>query len=316
MSKSSVWTEPRSRSTLVSCATTRPARASPSKPAAFSPEGVCCCERQARGDLAPLAGQIAILRIKLDADATAAQLQGNQPSGAAAEEWIEHQAARWAAGEDARLDEIRRERGKVGVRVSAGCHRPHVALVPYQFKVRLIPMTTSCNGSRIIKAPAVRVRASPAECLRISPQTRIGDNASFDAAWILNASSRVILRSVSVVALLHLHQHRSADRLLDRLRVVKVTLILSQQKQVLVRFCWTVRDALGHRVWLVPDDVAAQIPAVRLKGERHTPGHANKILRLQRRRRFVRSVLPWHPIPPEGASMADPMPGRRLALIL
>ena len=42
-----------------------------------------------------------------------------------------------------------------------------------------------------------------------------------------------------------------------------------------------ILDALGHRVWLVPHNVTAQIPAIILQGERQPPRNADQVLWLQ-----------------------------------
>jgi hypothetical protein len=47
---------------------------------------------------------------------------------------------------------------------------------------------------------------------------------------------------------------------------------------VLVRLRRPVRHALGHRVRLVPDDVAAEVPAVGAEGERDHPRHTEQVL--------------------------------------
>src|SRR3990167_7362229 len=42
-----------------------------------------------------------------------------------------------------------------------------------------------------------------------------------------------------------------------------------------------IHHALGHRVGLVPDDVRAEPPAVRLEGEGDAPGYSNQVFRLE-----------------------------------
>ena len=70
------------------------------------------------------------------------------------------------------------------------------------------------------------------------------------------------------------------DRLLDRIRIKEVAGRPRQQKDVFVGLGRTVTDALRQAVDLVPDDVAAQIPAVRTKGKRQHPRDADHVLRL------------------------------------
>src|SRR5271165_287267 len=68
----------------------------------------------------------------------------------------------------------------------------------------------------------------------------------------------------------------ASDRtFLDRIGVVVVALALREQEQVFVALSWPIRHALGHRIWLAPDDVAAEIPAIGLQGECHTPRDAD-----------------------------------------
>src|SRR5690606_5515982 len=56
----------------------------------------------------------------------------------------------------------------------------------------------------------------------------------------------------------------SSKRLLNSLGVVVIPRALGKQENVLMRPRRPIRHALGHRVGLCPDDVAAQIPAVSL----------------------------------------------------
>src|SRR5690606_36089127 len=63
--------------------------------------------------------------------------------------------------------------------------------------------------------------------------------------------------------------------------VVVIPWVLGQQEDVLVRLCGPIRHAFRHRVRFMPNNVSAQIPAVRLKSEGDTPRDADKILGLQ-----------------------------------
>jgi hypothetical protein len=47
-----------------------------------------------------------------------------------------------------------------------------------------------------------------------------------------------------------------------------------------VRLCWSIGNRLGHRIVLVPNDVAPQVPAVGLEGEGDAPRDAVQILLL------------------------------------
>src|SRR5690606_624353 len=69
----------------------------------------------------------------------------------------------------------------------------------------------------------------------------------------------------------------------DRVRVVVVARRLREQEHVFVRLRGPVGDALGHGVGFRPDDVGAQIPAIRLEGEGDAPGEADQVLGLERR---------------------------------
>src|SRR6185436_9477152 len=76
---------------------------------------------------------------------------------------------------------------------------------------------------------------------------------------------------------------RSRHRFRNRRRIVEIPRAARQQEQVLMRLRRAIRDRLGHRVGLVPDDIRSEIPAVRLQREGYAPGDTNEILRLQRR---------------------------------
>src|SRR5689334_7864162 len=71
------------------------------------------------------------------------------------------------------------------------------------------------------------------------------------------------------------------DRLRYRFRIVVVPFRLAEKKYVFMRLCRPVGHTLRHRVWLRPDDIGAQIPAVRLKRKRHAPGDADEVFRFQ-----------------------------------
>ena len=60
----------------------------------------------------------------------------------------------------------------------------------------------------------------------------------------------------------------------DRIRIVVVLLGLRQEEHVLVVGRGPRLDGGGHGVRLVPDDVAAENPAVVHQGQSHPPGHA------------------------------------------
>src|SRR5205814_6717937 len=73
-------------------------------------------------------------------------------------------------------------------------------------------------------------------------------------------------------------------RFADRLGVIEVARVFGEQEYVLVGSGRPVSHRFGQRVWLGPDQVGAQIPAVGLEGERHPPGDAHQVLRLELRR--------------------------------
>src|SRR3990167_9863 len=89
----------------------------------------------------------------------------------------------------------------------------------------------------------------------------------------------------SLVAFEHLSDVRWAGcrGLLDGLRVVEVSRVLRQEEHIFMRLRRAVRDALGHRIRLRPDDVAAEIPSVGLEGEGDTPRHSDEIFRFEAR---------------------------------
>jgi hypothetical protein len=72
-------------------------------------------------------------------------------------------------------------------------------------------------------------------------------------------------------------------RLPHRVRVIEIPRRPRQQKHLLMALGRPVRHRLRHRVRLRPDDLAAQVPAVRLEGEREPPRDADEVLRLEAR---------------------------------
>src|SRR5262245_10309534 len=82
---------------------------------------------------------LAILGDAVDAEILARQPLGDERDGAAADERIEHETTRRAAGQNARLDERFGEYGKVGVAEFGKRDRPDRALVASQRMKRLIP---------------------------------------------------------------------------------------------------------------------------------------------------------------------------------
>jgi hypothetical protein len=74
---------------------------------------------------------------------------------------------------------------------------------------------------------------------------------------------------------------RSSHRLGNRLSVEIVALALRQQEDVFMRLRAAVAHALGHRVWLVPDDVLPQTPAISLKRQSDAPRNADQVFRLE-----------------------------------
>lgn len=93
----------------------------------------------------------------------------------------------------------------------------------------------------------------------------------------------------------------SAVGLSHRIRVVVVPRRLRQQEQVLVGLRGPVGHRFRHRVRLRPDDVAAEVPAVRLEGEGDAPRDADKILGLE--------------VPDHGVAFRG-VPGRQSRLVL
>src|SRR5262245_13103191 len=77
----------------------------------------------------------------------------------------------------------------------------------------------------------------------------VEDQRIFEAGWILPLQAGV----------LHLFA--------DCIPVVVILRGFREEEQVLMGFGWSVLDALWHWVGLVPDDVAAQVPAVLLERE-------------------------------------------------
>src|SRR4051812_31817982 len=69
--------------------------------------------------------------------------------------------------------------------------------------------------------------------------------------------------------------------------VVEVAGPLREEKDLLVCPRRPVADAFGHRVFLRPDGLPSQPPAVGSEGERDHPRNADKILVLQAERRWV-----------------------------
>src|SRR5437762_13553438 len=62
--------------------------------------------------------------------------------------------------------------------------------------------------------------------------------------------------------------------------VVVIPLTFREQEDVFMRPSRTICHALGHGIRFCPHDVRAEIPAVRLKGERHAPGDADEVFGL------------------------------------
>src|SRR6266404_2450509 len=70
----------------------------------------------------------------------------------------------------------------------------------------------------------------------------------------------------------------------DGMSVVVIFLFFAEHEYVLVRSGRTIFHALGHGVRLVPNNIASQIPAVRLQGKGEPPWNADQIFVFQARR--------------------------------
>src|SRR6516162_5726334 len=90
---------------------------------------------------------------------------------------------------------------------------------------------------------------------------------------------------VSIIFMFFVTRVAISSRFRYRLRIIKISLALAHQKYILMTFRRPVGHALRHRIGLVPDDIATQIPAVGLQREGETPRDANQIFSLQ-------SILP------------------------
>ena len=70
--------------------------------------------------------------------------------------------------------------------------------------------------------------------------------------------------------------------LLDGFRVVKISVTLAHQEDVFVGLRAAVRNAFGHRIGFVPDDILPQKPSIRLQREGNAPRDAEKLFVRQR----------------------------------
>src|SRR5574337_1591 len=93
--------------------------------------------------------------------------------------------------------------------------------------------------------------------------------------------------------------------LLHCLGVPVVPRALAQEKEVLMRLRAAIAYRLGHRVWLVPNDVLAQIPTVGLQRERDAPRDADQFLGLDPRKNSPRGVAAF-PAPRIAISEVEP----------
>src|SRR4030095_6046046 len=118
-------------------------------------------------------------------------------------------------------------------------------------------------------------------------------------------TAKTIPRAMTVVTSAHPIIAICADslpgigcRLLDGGMVVEIARAFTQQKKVFVRLRTAVLDALGHRVWLRPDDVLAQIPTVGAQGESNGPWDADQVFRFQAggnfRHHYLRTMRIWY----------------------
>ena len=82
--------------------------------------------------------------------------------------------------------------------------------------------------------------------------------------------------------------------LLHRVGVKVILRLLRKQENIFVRLGAAIRDALRHRVRLVPDDVLTQIPAVSLKCEGYAPRDADQVFGFESRLK-QRRVCFFHP---------------------
>ena len=80
-----------------------------------------------------------------------------------------------------------------------------------------------------------------------------------------------------------------------RLLVEEIPRRASQQVHELMARRRPVGDGLRHRIWLRPDDLGAQIPAVRLQGEREAGGDHAEVFGLEAVGRFAANRGPCAP---------------------
>src|SRR6478672_1622613 len=163
-------------------------------------------------------------------------------------------------GEDAGLNEIRREGGEVGLWVRTGGDPPDIELL-LRLLAEPFEELPPCLLRDIPDGPLV-----PTQTLLLLP-----------LLLLLAGSAAEALRVGAVLRPIRPSESRGLP---DRLRVVEVTGALGQQEEVLVRGGRSVLNALRHRIRLRPDDVAAQVPAIGSEGEGDHPRDPDEILGL------------------------------------
>src|SRR5208337_2965314 len=154
-------------------------------------------------------------------------------------ERVEYGVANARASHDARLDQILGECGEMGLGVGLGCDGPDAALVATgRVWVSYVCFTFS---SIIITTGLLGCWCCPIQRILVSVYT-----------------FRIV-------------------RFPDRVRVIKISLLFRQKKNEFMALCRTIRAALRHRIWLVPDDIAAQIPAIGLQRDSQACWHHAKV---------------------------------------
>ncbi len=179
-----------------------------------------------------------VLGIELAQDRVAPQPVRDQRRRSGPAEGVQDRAALRAPGEDARLDQRRRERGEVRFLERGRRHGPYAALLPARGPVVARPGLIPAAGDVDLAG------ACPA------PHAGRGD---------LPPLHRNLVRRQLVAP---------RGLLADRLVVVMVPGALREKVDHLVRRRGPVLHARRHRAGLVPDDLVAQPPAVVLERDR------------------------------------------------